>query len=555
MSGEDKTSPPADSAERLAQIEARLPRLEEQLGLRRDQRPEIIAEFPSEIQSGNSPSEASNDSEIQLEYALGQKWFAHVGILVLAIGAAFTLSLPYPALPSSLPSILGYILVAGLFLLARLWRQSFDLVSRYLRAAAMALLFFATLRLYFFSPSPALTTTTIPGKMAMLTAAALNLAIALWRQSTYLIMLGLSMAYLTIGLLNSVWILFPALLLLSALVVGVWVRHRWPVLLLFGIFATYLTYALWVIHRWQGQDFRLLTDPPAMVVYILLLGMVLASPPFFNRDQEEKDPFLVVSALLNAGLCYGLFTIHSLVALSANLGLAHLIASGVFLGQAALLWVVRRSQLVCFFYAIIGYLALSICLLKAFAMPNVFVWLSVQSAVVVTTALWFRSRLIVMANFFIYLMVVAGYLAVARHENGISLGFGLVAIYSARLLNWKKERLHLRTEMMRNAYLVCVFAVFPYALYFLTPRAYIAVSWIGLGGIYYLLSFILHNQKYRWMGHFTLVLTIFYVLIVGIVQLKPGQRIFSFFALGTVLVAVSMTFSRYRERFKIKGRN
>jgi len=40
---------------------------------------------------------------------------------------------------------------------------------------------------------------------------------------------------------------------------------------------------------------------------------------------------------------------------------------------------------------------------------DVFVWLSVQSVVVVATAIWFRSRLIVVANFAIFLAIVLGY--------------------------------------------------------------------------------------------------------------------------------------------------
>lgn len=52
------------------------------------------------------------------------------------------------------------------------------------------------------------------------------------------------------------------------------------------------------------------------------------------------------------------------------------------------------------------------------------------------------------------------------------------------------------------------------------------------------------NQEYGWLGHFTLLLTLFYVLLIAIVQLKPAQRILSFLALGTVLLAVSMIFSR-----------
>ena len=141
-------------------------------------------------------------------------------------------------------------------------------------------------------------------------------------------------------------------------------------------------------------------------------------------------------------------------------------------------------------------------------------------------------------------------MVVTRHESGISIGFGLVALLSARILNWQQERLQLRTEMMRNAYLFVVFAVFPYALSHLLPKTLVALSWVAMAGVYYLMCWILKNQKYRWMGHFTLLLTVFYALSLSITQLKPEYRILSYLVLGTVLVFISLTFSRQKSRLK-----
>ena len=45
-------------------------------------------------------------------------------------------------------------------------------------------------------------------------------------------------------------------------------------------------------------------------------------------------------------------------------------------------------------------------IIKASGVPELFVWLSLQSLVVVTTAIWFRSRFIVIANFLIYVAIV-----------------------------------------------------------------------------------------------------------------------------------------------------
>jgi len=92
--------------------------------------------------------------------------------------------------------------------------------------------------------------------------------------------------------------------------------------------------------------------------------------------------------------------------------------------------------------------------------------------------------------------------------------------------------------------------VFPYALYHLVPHAYVSVSWVGVAVIYYLMNFIVRNVKYRWMGHLTLLLTVLYVVIVGLTQLAPTYRIVSFLVLGTVLLVVSLVFTKVRSRWR-----
>jgi hypothetical protein len=543
-----ETQSPSTLSDRLDRIEHRLDRLEQQLqqavGMEANlaAAPEPAAEF-----GVSHPTLSGAASEEDLEQVVGQQWFAHAGILVLALGAAFALSLPYPGSPPALPSILGCMAASGLFLLARMWRETFQLISGYLRGAAMALFYFSILRLYYFGATPVLTTDSWIGKGLLLAAVILNLVLALRRRSPYLVALALGMGYLTLVLLDSPWLLCLGVTTLSALVVGCWRRHGWPVLLLLGIPAAYLSHFLWMLDGslWKGV-FQPAQEPYWTIFFILLYGVVLGVAPLLRRTSEPEDSLDAAGALLNAGTGYGLFLLHTALAFNSVMVGSQLVAAAVFLALAVVLWSIRRSELACFVYAMTGYLALSVAILSTFAAPNVFVWLSLQSVLVVTTALWFRSPFIVVANFFIYVAIVLGYMMVDKQETGVSLGFGLVALVSARILNWQRERLQLKTEKMRNAYLLSALFVFPYAMYHLVPKAYVALSWVGVAGMYYLLNLLVRNQKYRWMGHFTLLLTVLYLLVIGIIQLAPMQRVWSFLVLGTVLVAVSLIFTRQR---------
>jgi len=286
------------------------------------------------------------------------------------------------------------------------------------------------------------------------------------------------------------------------------------------------------------------------IYFLLAYAMIFTIGALQRKEKSLDDPATIAAVLFNCGAGYGIFLLQSLRFEAGLFTPAHLTAAIVFLGLAVAFWKSEASRIPTFFYAMTGYLALSVAIVKHFPSPEVFIWLSAQSLVVVVTALWFRSRLIVVANFFIYVAIVLAYMVAAKQESGISIGFGIVALLSARILNWKKERLELRTEMMRNAYLASAFIVFPYALYHLVPHAYVSLSWVGVALAYYLMNLIVQNPKYRWMGHLTLLLTVCYVVVMAFTQFGSTYRIVSFLVLGTVLLVVSLVFTQVRERRK-----
>jgi hypothetical protein len=127
-----------------------------------------------------------------------------------------------------------------------------------------------------------------------------------------------------------------------------------------------------------------------------------------------------------------------------------------------------------------------------------------------------------------------------------SLSFGLVALLSARIMNWQKNRLELKTELMRNLYLISAFFTIPYSLYFNIPKGYISLSWMGVAIFYYIISVVLRNKKYRWMALFTIVITVIYILIIGVAQLEPVYRIISFIVIGLILLITSIIYTRIR---------
>ena len=84
------------------------------------------------------------------------------------------------------------------------------------------------------------------------------------------------------------------------------------------------------------------------------------------------------------------------------------------------------------------------------------------------------------------------------------------------------------------------------------PAAYVGLAWVGIALGYYALNLVVRNRKYRWLGHGTLLLTAFYLMIAGIGRLDPVHRNLSLLVLGVVLVVVSLIFTTLRVRQRAK---
>jgi uncharacterized membrane protein len=532
--------------ERLAQLEERVRRLEERLALHPADDGEPILFEESEVPE--TPRVKKREKE-EFEFEVGQNWFAKVGIVVLAVGMVFALSIPYESLPSWLPTMFGYVLVGVLVALARAWRNTFELVSAYLRGSGMALSFFATLRLFYFSPVPALAIDTLFGIALLVVVVLLNFAVALRRQSPYLTGLSIVMGYACALAVGTPAFVLSAFAVLAALAAATRLMHNWRNLLLFVIPVHYFAYVLWIFNNpVLSGDIRYINEPFASAFFLLLYGVIFAMGTLLRKTKDIEAQVDINSSFLNAGGAYGLFLLQTVFSFKAALTGLHLLASALLLALAIVFWVRERSRYSTFVYSMLGYAALSVAILQAFAVPDVFVWLSVQSLIVVGTAVWFRSRIIIVANFGIYIAILVGYVFVAQQESGISLVFGIVALVSARILNLLQHRLELKTELMRNAYLFSAFVALPYSLYHLVPREFVSLSWVGIALFYYLMHVILKVQKYRWLGHFTLLLTVLYVVVIGIIQLPPTIRVFSFLVLGLALVIVSLVYTKLRAR-------
>ncbi len=493
------------------------------------------------------PTNNISEKADTLENQIGQFWFAKTGIVIFAIGIIFLMTFPYKNLPPFVPSLIGYCLCGAIFVLANHWKQSLHFISQYIFGGGLLLLYFSTLRLHYFSPSPVIESDSLI-LLLLLTDSIGHIIISYLRKSYYLMSSGFILLSVSVLIGNDNWMIFSALVIISAFSVYLKTKLNWDSLNSFSIILVYLVHLIWFLGNPLSGNTLALQNPPLLNIYFLLVYLsIFAAGNISGERGSEESVNTVLNSLINSVFCFLLVMLISLTRFKNATAVTELVCSLVFLTISALYYEKRKSKYSTFFYAIIGYSALTISIVNTFPKPDYFVWLGWQSIIVVATALWFRSKIIIVANFVMYLLIFFSYLVLEDKIGITSLTFGAVALISARILNWQRDRLDLKTDSMRLAYLGSAFFIFPYALYNIVPKDYVALSWTAVAISYYVISVILKNKKYRWLALMTFLLTVFYVLFVGTTNLDPSYRIVSFMFLGIVLLAVSIYYAKKKK--------
>jgi len=493
----------------------------------------------------------SEEEKNSLEFEIGQFWFAKVGILVLAIGIAIILTLPFSSFPPFAPSLLGYVIAIILFGLSHLWKESFNLISRYLFGSAFLLLFFSTLRLHYWGDSTFIANNFIEFTPLIIIAFSL-LFISVRKESTNLFNIGLTLGYISSLVSGDTYLIFFSILVLTTLSSYIKINYKWGKLFYYTIFLTYLTHLIWFINNpfIVGNNIELVTEPYLNIFFLMLYLVIIAVGNIYRKVEFGDDKQKIMSSFFNSVGFLLLFAFITTTKFSSEITISFIAATILFLMLAFLFWKKGRDKYSIFFFSILGYIALSISFMNAFEIPELFIWLCWQSILVVSTAILFRSKIIIVANFLIYLVIVLGTLTFASSSAISFLNIGIVSLLGARILNSQKDKLDLKTEAMRNAYLAIAFFLLPYSTFLIVPIEYVGFTWLGIALLYYAFSLLLKNNKYRWMAMLTLAITILQTLILGILHPDNELKIYSFIAVGIVLIIISFVYARLKPKEK-----
>ncbi|MEW6749607.1 MAG: hypothetical protein AB1505_01340 [Candidatus Latescibacterota bacterium] len=529
-------------------LEARLLRLESHVGLSSE--PTAGARLAAGVAAGPQAGQARPEVPSGgLEFEIGERWLGPVGVAVLLVGVAFLVYFPFGAgISPGLQVGIGYAVSALLLGLSRCRQARYSFTARAVLPAVLILAFLATLRLHFFTSTPVVASRGAGTALLVLAAAAV-FWVAHRRRADHLAILALAMG-LTAALCAHLSYASPALVLASALA-AVWlVRRRGRILAILAALAmSYLALLLWLLNNpLVRQAASPLPEHRWDLAFALGVWLLFGVVHLFGEDTEAAGVGGPVLALGNGAGLFLLAGLLGVTELGAHQAAVCLLAAACCLALASATYLRRRGHLVTATYACLGYVALSLAIVIHLAGAARFIGLGWQSLLVVCTAIWFRSKVIVVANVAIYLSILLAYLFLEPPHLAANLSYAAVALLSARVMNWQKRRLELRTEAMRTTYLASAFVVIPYGLYHAVPPSFVGLSWVGAALFYFLMSMVLHNRKYRWMAILTMLLTVAYTFAVDLGRLDPGLRVTSLVVLGVALVVVSLAYARHRQR-------
>jgi hypothetical protein len=527
---------------RLRSIELRLSSLESAIAITENK---SIYDPVKKVQIAEPTlySDTSEEEEKGLESQIGRFGLAWLGNIVLFFGIIF-LTQYLMNLGQRFSSVfLCYVSASAIFFLAGYLKKTNVHLSFIFRMNAYILLFYTTIRLHFFSTAPLISDKAIAVIILMLIVAL----------QTYLSILNKSQAFATLSVLFALVLAFISdsthfmLLLVTLTAAGsvyYYYRFDWKPLLVATIFFTYISFFMWLFgNPFMGHSLQMISEHNSGVIYLFGIGTCFSLLLLFRKKDASSDDFLVGVTFANGILFTLLLLLVVLRFFSSDYVLLFAIITICCLIYSTILHTESDWNFASAFYALYGFMALSIALYGLFGLPRVYLLLSVQSLLVVSMALWFRNRLIAILNSLLFLAILAVYLLSSKSVDEVNFSFALISLISARIINWKRSRLKIETDLIRNLYMIEGFLMVLYSLLHAVPKQYITLSWTMAALLYFLLSIVLKNVKYRYMALGTMICAALYLFMVDLARIEIIYRVLALLFLATISIGISIYYT------------
>lgn len=474
-----------------------------------------------------------------VEYGL-----AWLGSVVLVFGIIF-LMIYLEGLGYYITSkIIAYLSTMILIVFTYSQRKSFPILANVLTICCPLLLYYITLNLYFFSAKPIITNMGIELSLLLLITG-MQFYLASRKNSEFLGTIAIILCITTAIVIDSTFITFFILTATALYALILFYKRLWWRMLIFSLFMVYFTHLLWLFNNpIMGHPIQTVELSQFNVLFLFAYGIIYALSIFIQKEKLESNGVLISIAIWNA-ITFSLLLLLILFAFYKENYAIICSAIALFcLVFAVLLKLKSSRKFAPATYACFGFMAFSIAVYGYAGLPDTYFLLVLQSFLVVSMSLWFRSQIIVIANAILFVLILLIYLITSEHTATINFAFAITAFATARILNWKKERLTLKTEAFRNVYLIIVFFMVLFGLNHALPSQYVTLAWTAAAIAFFILSILLHKIKYRWMSILTIVVTGGHLFFIDLSQMEVGYRVIAFLVFAIISLGVSLYYTK-----------
>ncbi len=404
---------------RLTQIEASLENLNVQnVHLKKDESAGDDEDFEIKL-----PFSAKGS----IEFSVGEYGMAWLGNIVLFFGITFLVGYLQKAEYAIFSVIAGFLAGAGIYAFSYLTRNSYIYLSKLLAFNGHFLVFYFTLRLHFFQDNPIIKNEFL-GLLLLLIVVGVLFYKALQKKSQLMLGIVLIMLLITGIVSNSIHFSSAVTAFTALISIILYYRFGWLKLTFIFILLTYITHLNWLLNDpFIGNSPEFIASPGVGYVYFIATGLIFSMLALIPKKMEISSDFIITSLILN-GLS---FTVIMAIIIVTFFGKSYvpIFAAITFfcLIYSIILQKYSDIKIMASMYALYGFLALSVAIYGSFGLPESYLFLTLQSLLVVSMALWFRSKFIVLMNTLLFIGIMILYIYGPENINSTNFALMLVA--------------------------------------------------------------------------------------------------------------------------------
>jgi len=527
---------------RLQAIELRLSKLESTVSIS-EKDPLYYPEDQVASSQSSVSSVTSDEDEKGLESQIGRFGLAWLGNIVLLFGIIFLTQYLMNLSHRYLSVVLGYLAAAAIFSLAEYIKKTNTHLAFMFKLNAQILLFYITIKLHFFSASPVISDKSI-SLILLLLIIAFQTFVSIRNKSQSFAALAVIFTITAAILSDTTHFMLPLLTLISVVTVYFLYKYKWEPLIIIAIFLSYTAYFLWLFgNPLMGHSMEYISEQHMGVIYLFGMGTIYSIVILFRNKCESSDDFLAGVTFTNGIMFTLLLLLVVLKFYSSSYVFIFAVITICCLIYSTVIHMKSNWNFASAFYALYGFMALSIALYGIYGFPKVYLLLSVQSLIVVSMALWFRNRLIVVMNSLLFLTILVIYFVSSDSITSVNFSFALIALISARVINWKRDRLKIETDLIRNLYMIEGFLMMLYALSHGVPKQFVTLSWTAAALLYFGVGYMLKNVKYRYMALGTMICAAVYLFLVDLARIEIIYRVLALLFLAAISIGISIYYT------------